>query len=53
MAPVPVAAAVVAAAAAAVLQAEVLVAVSAVSAVEEPLPPTMSRFYSHSPRQHT
>ena len=51
MAPVPVAAAVVAAAA--VLQAEVLVAVSAVSAVEEPLPPTMSRFYSHSPRQHT
>ncbi len=51
MVPVPVAAAVVAAAAAAaVLQAEVLVAVSA---VEEPLPPTMSRFYSHSPRQHT
>ena len=37
-----------AAAAAAALQAEVLVAVSA---VEEPLPPKISRFNSHSSRE--
>jgi len=51
LAVVPVAAVVAAAAAAAaVQQAEVLVAVSA---VESPLPPTISRFNSQSPRQRT